>query len=325
MSTHSLDEASPPAASLTPEVTSQKGHAQRTLRRPIFCKDVGLHTGRHIRMTLLPAAAGTGIQFQRTDIPNTPPFRVNYDAVTHTRLATVIAPSSESAHTITTIEHLMAALYGMEIDNVLVQLSGPELPVLDGSASAFSFLLSCAGFEEQNTVRHLIDVQRSVEVTGPNGEKACLHPHTNRKNQTLDLSLSIDFPAPAIGRQAYHASLSRSRFLKELAFCRTFVNYDEVATLQKQGMALGGSLHNAIVVDHDVIMNPAGLHHPDEFVRHKVLDALGDLYCSGYRICGCFEGVKTGHALNNRLLHALFSSHDHWRFIPDRRRLSSFS
>lgn len=312
-----------PAALPAPPATNDakvKGNAQRTLRHPIFCRGVGLHSGCDVRMTLLPADIGTGIRFQRTDLPNSPPFRVHTGSIIQTRLATVVAPSPKSPHNVATVEHLMAALYAMEIDNVLVQLSGPEVPILDGSADAFTFLLSSAGFLKQQAVRQLIVPEEIIEVSGSHGEKARLVPH---KSQTLDLSLSIDFPAPIIGKQHYRARLCHSLFMKELAFCRTFVNYSDVESLQKQGMARGGSLHNALVVNHDNVINPTGLHTPDEFVRHKALDAIGDLYCSGYRICGRFEAYKTGHALNNRLLRALFASPHRWRFVPDRRRLSA--
>lgn len=205
----------------------------------------------------------------------------------------------------------MAALHACHVDNLLVQLDGPELPILDGCSASFLFLLDSAGHVRLNAPRRSVEVLRPVHVDGRDGAYARLLPgHSGR----LTLNLSIDFPAPAIGQQSYQLRLSRRSFERDVAFCRTFVNHQDIASLQAQGLALGGSLDNALVIQHDHVLNPGGLRCNDECVRHKILDAVGDLYCAGYTLSCHYEGHKTGHALNNRLLRALFASPENWRF-----------
>ncbi|MXV44678.1 UDP-3-O-[3-hydroxymyristoyl] N-acetylglucosamine deacetylase [Saccharibacter sp. 17.LH.SD] len=299
--------------------SSHRGHAQQTLKKPIYCRGVGLHLGVDARLTLLPADVGSGILLQRKDIPEAPPFRLSPESVVSSHLSTVIAPPEHPpSYTISTIEHLMAALHAMEIDNVIIQVEGPEFPILDGCASDYAFLIECAGIVKQNKSRRQIDICRPVEVTTPDGAFARLIP---TKGSNLKLSVTIDFPAPVIGKQHYQTTLDRSHFLERIAFCRTFVNYGDIAALKAQGMGMGGSLKNVVVVDGDHVLNPDGLHVQDEFVRHKMIDVIGDLYCSGYRLRGRFEGFKTGHTLNNRLLRALFASQDNWCFSLDKRRV----
>lgn len=284
---------------------------QTTLRHPVHCHGIGLHGGRPATLHLLPAAADTGLRLQRLDRPGTPSFRLLPDCIISSPLATVASSPLTPDLTVATIEHLMATLHACEIDNLLIQIDGPELPILDGCAETFIALLDEAGHENLGVPRRSVEILRPVHVTGRDGAKASLLPGTAG---TLELSLSIDFPAPAIGRQTCTLDLSRDSFRNELADCRTFVNHHDVATLQAQGLALGGSLDNALVIQHDRILNPGGLRHENECARHKMLDTVGDLYCAGFRLSGRFEGHRTGHALNNRLLRTLFSSPENWRF-----------
>ncbi|ACI52893.1 UDP-3-0-acyl N-acetylglucosamine deacetylase [Gluconacetobacter diazotrophicus PA1 5] len=281
---------------------------QHTLGNSISSIGVGLHTGRRIRLTLHPAAENTGIVFRRTDLDDrTIPAR--FDHVVDTRLSTVIGDATDPALRIATIEHLMSALSGSGVDNVLIDVDGPEIPVFDGSAADFIFLLDCAGLAEQAAPRTAIDVLRPVRVTEGDAF-AELRPG---REGGLSLTLSIDFPAAAIGEQTFATRLDRQGYRAEIANCRTFTLRQEIEALHRAGLARGGSLDNAIVVDGASVLNPSGLRRPDEFVRHKMIDAVGDLYLAGGAINGLFTGHKSGHALNNRLLRALFADRAAWR------------
>ncbi|GBR06692.1 UDP-3-O-acyl-N-acetylglucosamine deacetylase [Gluconacetobacter liquefaciens] len=282
---------------------------QHTLRQSISCVGVGLHTGLRIRLALHPAAENSGILFRRVDLDGRAiPGR--FDHVVDTRLSTVIGDPTNPALRVATIEHLMAALSATGVDNVLIDVDGPELPVLDGSAADFVFLLDCAGLAEQAAPRAAIDVLRPVRVTDGDAF-AELRP---AREPGLALAMSIAFPAAAIGEQSFTARLDRRSFRDEIANCRTFTLRQEIEALHAAGLARGGSLDNAVVVDGAAILNPAGLRRPDEFVRHKMVDAVGDLYLAGATINGVFTGHKSGHALNNRLLRALFAEAGNWRF-----------
>ncbi len=302
---------------LAPDMPVRFGRVrQHTLRNPISCVGVGLHTGRTIRLTLRPAPADTGIVFVRNDLGIEIPAR--HDLVVDTRLSTVIASREHPEARIATVEHVMAALAGCMIDNAVVEVDGPEVPILDGSAAPFVFLLDCAGRQEQQGSRGMIEVLKRVRVE--TGESfAELRPATR---PCLSLALSIAFPARAIGRQAYSMALTERAFRAEVADCRTFTMLGEIEALRAAGLARGGSLDNAVVVDDARVVNPAGLRRRDEFVRHKVLDAVGDLALAGQAIRGAFIGHRSGHALNNRLLHALLSDQSAWRIsgrgvVPD--------
>jgi len=281
--------------------------SQFTLKEPIYCRGIGLHTGRHISVRLLPAAANSGIIFRRIDLGVSIPAL--FDQVSETKLSTVIAHDGAQ---VSTIEHLMAALSAEGIDNVVVELDGPEMPVLDGSAEGFVFLLQCAGRVELAASRQVIEILAPIRVEdGP--AFAELRP-SDRPG--LDLALSIDFAAPAIGQQALSLHLSSRMFRDELMRARTFICADEVALLHQSGLALGGSLANAIVVDGAQVLNPEGLRMQDEFVRHKMLDLVGDLALAGADLHGRVVAHRTGHTLNNRLLHRLFATPAAWRFAP---------
>jgi UDP-3-O-[3-hydroxymyristoyl] N-acetylglucosamine deacetylase len=267
---------------------------QHTLKTRIDCVGIGLHSGQKVAMSLLPAPADTGIVFRRTDLGLDIPALHNL--VTDTRLCTQVShPDHPQVH-VRTIEHVLAALSGTGIDNAIVAVDHAELPVLDGSAAPVVFLIDCAGRESQGVPRQAIEILKPIRVA-------------------LDMALSIDFAAAAIGRQALSLSLTEPGFRSVLAGARTFTMLEEIEAMQEVGLARGGSLKNAVVVDGARVLNPEGLRAPDEFVRHKLLDAVGDLALAGARIHGRFVAHCSGHALNNRLLRALFADVSAWRGV----------
>jgi UDP-3-O-[3-hydroxymyristoyl] N-acetylglucosamine deacetylase len=283
---------------------------QHTLKRAIDCIGVGLHCGRRVRMALLPAPPGSGIVFRRTDLGPVPvEIPARFDRVVDTRLCTALAVPERPDVVVGTVEHLTAALFGCGIDNAVIELDGPEVPILDGSSAPFVFLIDCAGRLEQDAPRAVIEVLRPVRVEHGDAY-AELRPWPA---PGLGMAMSIAFDAPAIGRQALSLTLSEEVFRHDLARCRTFALMAEVAQLQATGRAKGGSLDNAIVVDQARVLNPGGLRVPDEFVRHKLLDAVGDLALAGAVIHGRLVAHRSGHTLNNRLLRALFDDPEAWR------------
>jgi UDP-3-O-[3-hydroxymyristoyl] N-acetylglucosamine deacetylase len=286
------------------------GASRRTLKSAIGCVGTGLHGGAQVQMTLRPAEAGNGITFRRTDLNVIIPAR--FDLVVDSRLCTVIGLADQPAARVGTIEHLMAALAASRIDDLIVDVDAPELPILDGSAAPFLFLIESAGIAEHGGTREIFEILRPVSVA--NGEAfAELRPHGSAYATGFDMSLAIDFAAAAIGRQAYSLSLTPDSFATELAQARTFTQAAEVEALRAAGLAKGGSLRNAVVVDGAKILNPEGLRFPDEFVRHKLLDVVGDLALAGAPIAGRFIGNRTGHALNNQLLRTLFADTANYR------------
>lgn len=288
---------------------------QRSLKAAIGCVGVGVHSGQRVALTLHPAPAGHGIVFRRSDLDGDIRIAATFDAVSDTRLCTVLRHPTDPSIRVATVEHLMAAFAGAAVDNVLVDIDGPELPILDGSAAPFLFLIDCAGIVEQAAPRRMIQVLRQVQVRDGDAF-AELRPQPYPDSRNLDMGLSIDFAAAAIGRQALSLTLSRESFRQTLASARTFVLASEIDQLRQAGLARGGSLDNAIVVDGDKIENLAGLRMPDEFVRHKMLDAVGDLALAGAPLAGRFTGHKSGHSLNNQLLRALFADAANWRYVP---------
>jgi UDP-3-O-[3-hydroxymyristoyl] N-acetylglucosamine deacetylase len=288
---------------------------QRTLKAPIGCVGVGLHSGRRAELRLLPAPVGSGIVFRRTDLGVDIPAR--YDHVVDTRLCTMLGLPDRPDVRVGTVEHLMAALAGAGIHNAIVELDGPEVPIHDGSAASALFLLDCAGSTQQPEFAPAIEVLRPVRVE--QGEAfAELRPFPF----AFDMAMSIAFDAAAIGRQALTLRLTPDSFRSELARARTFTLASEVDQMRAAGLALGGSLDNAVVVDGPRVLNPAGLRMADEFVRHKLLDAVGDLALAGAPLRGRFVGHRTGHTLNNRLLRALFADPANWRVQPAADALS---
>jgi UDP-3-O-[3-hydroxymyristoyl] N-acetylglucosamine deacetylase len=291
------------AADASRNLKARRPIPQKTLRSPVHCTGVGLHSGRKVAMALKPAEPNAGVTFVRTDIGGvTIPGR--WDHVVDTRLCTVVGNSD--GVTIGTVEHLMAALSGLNVDNVTVEVDGPELPVMDGSSVPFVFLIECAGLLEQACARRAIRVLKPVSAAGA-GWAVSLVPSNG-----FSVGVEIDYGRSVVGRQSLVMDLVGGAFKKELARARTFGFLDEVQELRAAGLARGGSLDNAVVISGDCILNEEGLRYPDEFVRHKVLDAVGDLYLAGAPIIGHFSGIRSGHAGNNRLLRTLFARSDAW-------------
>ncbi len=281
---------------------------QHTLEGPAVFAGVGLHTGQRVRAAILPAPADSGIVFLRTDVHGDGRIEARAANVSSTRLSTVIR--NGSGVTVSTVEHLMAALHGLGVDNALVELDGPEAPILDGSAAPFVSLIDRAGRRRQEALRQAIEILEPVEVV--DGEKrAALVPASG-----FELSVEIAFDSAAIGRQRLDVSLDEETFRAELAGSRTFGFLHEVEALRSAGLARGGTLENAIVIDGDRVLNPEGLHRPDEFVRHKAVDAIGDLATLGRPLIGRYEGRCAGHALNNALARALLDRPHAYRLRP---------
>jgi UDP-3-O-[3-hydroxymyristoyl] N-acetylglucosamine deacetylase len=273
---------------------------QRTLKSLISASGVGLHTGQKVRMTLRPAPADTGIVFRRIDLEPPLDIPARAELVGEARLASTLVKDGVKIYT---VEHLMSALSGLGIDNAFVDLDASELPIMDGSASPFALLLQQAGIEEQGAPKRFLRVKKPVEVK--DGDKwARLEPYAGFR-----VSFSIDFRHPVIDRstQSVTIDFAETSYLKEIARARTFGFMHEVEDLKDSGLALGGGLDNAVVLDEQSVLNSEGLRFADEFIRHKLLDAIGDLYLLGRPLLGAFTAHKSGHALNNRLLRAALS------------------
>jgi UDP-3-O-[3-hydroxymyristoyl] N-acetylglucosamine deacetylase len=276
--------------------------SQRTLKTAIGCRGIGLHSGCKVAMTLHPAPPDTGIVFRRTG--SAAEIRANWTNTIDSPLCTAL--SNGEGLKVGSVEHLMAALAGAAIDNVVVELDGPEVPVMDGSAAPFLFLIECAGSVEQDAVRRAIKVSKPVSVSA-DGASAMLVP-----DHGFSMSFEIDFDNPLIRRQEIFLVFDADTFKTELSRARTFGLLDEIDQLRAAGFARGGSLDNAVVVGHDHVLNVGGLRYGDEFVRHKLLDAFGDLYLAGGPLLGAFRGVRSGHRHTRRLLAALFSDSEAW-------------
>ncbi len=288
---------------------------QHTLKNSIRATGVGLHTGAKVAMLLRPAAANTGVVFRRIDLPQSADITVHPEHVGDTRLCSTLTYNGVS---VATVEHLMSALAGLGIDNVYVDLDGPEIPIMDGSAAAFVFLLQSAGIEEQPVARRFMRIRRAVEVV--EGDKRVrFEPYDGFK-----IEFTIDFRHPVFEKSAQRICLdfAHTSYVKEISRARTFGFMQEVEWLRTNGLALGGSLDNAIVMDEYRVLNGDGLRYEDEFVKHKVLDAVGDLYLAGYPIIGAFYAHKSGHALNNRLLRTLLQEKSAWEIVefPDENK-----
>jgi UDP-3-O-[3-hydroxymyristoyl] N-acetylglucosamine deacetylase len=271
---------------------------------------VGVHSGRRVSLTFHPAEAGTGIVFRRSDIGLDFPAR--FDRVIDTRLCTVLGVPGQPLARLGTVEHMMAAFAGCGIDNAIVEIDGPELPIVDGAGAPGVLRIECAGTGGQDAARREIEILRTVRVT--DGEAfAELRPG----GLGFRMAMSIEFRAAAIGRQALTLQLTPDNFRREIAEARTFTDAADIEHLRKAGLAQGGSLANAVVVDAARVLNPGGLRRPDEFVRHKLLDAVGDLALAGAPLRGRFAAHRSGHTLNNRLLRALFAVASAWRIAGD--------
>uniref|UniRef100_B0T1N9 UDP-3-O-acyl-N-acetylglucosamine deacetylase n=1 Tax=Caulobacter sp. (strain K31) TaxID=366602 RepID=B0T1N9_CAUSK len=285
---------------------SASAYFQHTVAGPVIFAGVGLHTGAHVRVAVRPAPADAGVVFVRTDVhdrDNRVP--VKPDAVCQTQLGTVINNAADVR--VSTIEHLMAALAALAIDNCVVELDGPEVPIMDGSSEPFVQILDRAGRRKQEAARRYIEILAPVVVE--EGDKfASLSPCDR-----FEVAFEIAFPSKVIGRQRVDLAVDEDSFRAELSNCRTFGFLRDVEALRAMGLARGGSMENAVVIDGDRVLNPEGLRRPDEFVRHKALDAVGDLYVLGAPIIGRFEGVLAGHGLNNAVVRALIANPGAWR------------
>jgi UDP-3-O-[3-hydroxymyristoyl] N-acetylglucosamine deacetylase len=273
---------------------------QRTLKAAVSASGVGLHTGRKVRVTLRPAAPDAGIVFRRIDLSSPVDIPARADAVGETRLSSCLVRGDAKVYT---VEHLMSALGGLGVDNAYVDLDAPEVPIMDGSAAPFVLLVQQAGVTEQPVPKRFVRVLRRVEV-GDGDKWARLEPHEGYR-----LSFSIDFKHPVIDRstQSVSVDFGETSYLKEISRARTFGFMQDVESLRENGLALGGGLDNAVVLDEFRVLNAEGLRYADEFIRHKLLDAVGDLYLLGRPLLAAFSAHKSGHALNNKLLRALIA------------------
>jgi UDP-3-O-[3-hydroxymyristoyl] N-acetylglucosamine deacetylase len=281
---------------------------QRTLKSLVQATGVGLHTGEKVSLTLRPAPVNHGIVFYRVDLNPVVKLKAEAHAVHDTRLSTCL---EENGARVATIEHLMSAFAGMGIDNVIVELNSSEVPIMDGSAGTFIFLIQSAGMVEQTAAKKFVRIVKTVEVK--DGDKwVRFEPYNGYK-----LNFTINFPHPVFTntRQQVTVDLGEHSYIKQVSRARTFGFMQEVEYMRSQGLALGGNLDNAIVMDEYRVLNPDGLRSDDEFVKHKVLDAIGDLYLLGHPLIGAFSGYKSGHALNNALLRALLADADAWEFV----------
>jgi UDP-3-O-[3-hydroxymyristoyl] N-acetylglucosamine deacetylase len=275
---------------------------QRTLDHSIRCSGIGLHSGCKIELILHPAAEDSGITFIRSDLGVEIPARAGH--VTDTRLCTTIG--REDVH-ISTVEHLLSALAGLGVDNARIEVSGPEVPIMDGSSAPFVFLIQCAGIREQSKAKKVLRVLKRVAVE--EGDKRCaLYPAAGFK-----ISYLLDYDHPMLRQRKVSVDFSRQAYTREISRARTFGFLHEVEALQKAGLALGGSLENAIVLDTHRVVNEGGLRYEDECVRHKILDTLGDLSLSGFPIAGAFDGELTGHDMNHKLVTTLLADPSSYR------------
>ena len=281
---------------------------QRTLKNVIRATGVGLHTGQKVYLTLRPAVPNTGIKFRRVDLPDPVVIHAKPENVGETSLSTTLVQGGVK---ISTVEHLLSALAGLGIDNACIDVSAPEVPIMDGSAGPFVFLIQSAGIQEQDAPKKFIRIKKELMVE--DGDKwAKFEPYDGFK-----VTFTIDFDHPVFNKDNQTASVdfSSTSFVKEVSRARTFGFMRDIGALRKRKLALGGSMDNAIVVDNYRILNEDGLRYADEFVKHKILDAIGDLYLLGHSLIGSFVGYKSGHGLNNQLLRELLKNQDAWESV----------
>ncbi|PZR17279.1 MAG: UDP-3-O-[3-hydroxymyristoyl] N-acetylglucosamine deacetylase [Archangium gephyra] len=285
---------------------------QRTLQRTVVVEGVGLHSGTKVTLRLVPAPANSGLVFVRTDLTDKPVIPVRWDLVTDTVLATTLAHNGAK---VATVEHLLAAVSGLGVDNLRMEVDGPELPIMDGSAYPFAQRMIDAGFRAQGEPRKFLVIKKTVSVT--DGDKVATFSPSRR----FRIDCTIDFKHPLISDQQFTLELNdQTQFLREVARARTFGFLRDVDKMRSMGLARGGSLENAVVVDDFSILNPEGLRYPDEFVRHKLLDALGDIALLGRPVLGALTAYKTGHALNQKLVAKVLSDPANYEVVPARVR-----
>jgi UDP-3-O-[3-hydroxymyristoyl] N-acetylglucosamine deacetylase len=281
---------------------------QRTLKNEIRATGVGLHTGKKVLLTLRPAPVDSGIVFRRVDLDPVVEIKAKAENVGDTTLSTTLTSGEVR---ISTVEHLLSALAGLGIDNAIVEVSADEVPIMDGSAGPFVFLIQSAGIQEQKAPKRFIRIKKTVTVT--EGDKtASFRPFDGFK-----VSFAIDFDHPVFRDRSLRASVdfSSTSFVKEVARARTFGFMHEIEYLRSKGLAKGGSVNNAVVIDKYRVLNEEGLRYEDEFVKHKVLDAIGDLYLLGYSLIGEFDAFKSGHGLNNKSIRELMQQKDAWEMV----------
>jgi UDP-3-O-[3-hydroxymyristoyl] N-acetylglucosamine deacetylase len=281
---------------------------QHTLAKSVSCKGIGLHAGLPVNMKLHPAPENHGIIFVRNDVKGfSPIIDADYRNVSSTSLGTTL--SNQDGTIVSTVEHLMAALWGCNIDNAIIEINGPEIPIMDGSSEPFVFLIECAGTVAQKAGRKVVEVLKKVTVT--EGDKFV----TIEPASSFSVNMEIDFASKAISNQKCRFSSDDVSFKTDLSRARTFGFEHEVENLRKLGFARGGSLDNAVVVSGDRVLNKDGLRYANEFVRHKVLDAIGDFYLAGAYLMGKCVGYRSGHGLNNQLLRQFFADKSAWRYV----------
>ncbi len=281
---------------------------QHTLAHKISCEGIGLHTGKKVKMTLHPAEEDVGIVFRRNDVKGEAGYiQASYLNVSSTNLGTTL--TNNAGYSVATVEHLMAAFWGCSVDNAMVELDGPEIPIMDGSSEPFVFLLECASVVKQAKHRRVIEVLKKIEVTDDNKRVAIM------PSDSFSVSLEIDFHDKIISSQSCVFNSADVSFKSDLCRARSFCFEHEVDMMRKAGLAQGGSLDNAIVVGKEGVLNEGGLRYRDEFVRHKVLDCIGDFYLTNAFVLGRFHGFRSGHALNNKLLRSFFADKDAWRVV----------
>ncbi len=280
---------------------------QRTLVEPVYFRGQGLHSGKTVTLAVKPAPPNFGIKFKRMDLPGTPLISSHFNRVIDTSLATVIG---ENGYIVSTIEHLMASLYGLSIDNAVAELDDYEVPIMDGSAAVFTDAIKAGGIVEQDAPRLYFVITSPIELK-QDGKSVGVYPGAHRT-----ISCTIKFDHPAIKEQQYTIELTNGNFTREIGPARTFGFYQELEYLKRYGLAKGGSLDNAVVIDKDGIMNENGLRFPDEFVRHKILDSIGDFSLLGMPILGHIMLYKSGHNFNHEFLKEFFRQKKAWKTSP---------
>ena len=286
---------------------NHKNNNQQTIEDSIFVKGIGLHSGKDVELKLEPATVDNGIKFIRADLKNNNIIEAIWSNVSETLLSTTI--SNAHGLKISTIEHLMSALSGLHIDNLNIYINAAEVPIMDGSSKPFVEMIEKVGIKEQNKKRKLLNIKKSIEVSG-NNSSAKIIP-----NNQFSIDFEIDFPSHLVSKQSCQLQLINGNYKTDIAAARTFGFEKDVEYLRSNGFALGGSLDNAVVVGKNKILNKDGLRYTDEFVRHKILDSIGDLYLAGSPVIGYFYGNKSGHYLNNQLLRKLFSNESNYEYI----------
>lgn len=280
---------------------------QTTLAEQVTLTGIGVHSGKPASITLVPAEAGVGIVFTRSDQDDAPEVPARWDSVTATALCTVLGDPSKDG--ISTVEHIMAALFGMGVDNLVVEIDGPEMPIMDGSSAAFVDAIETVGLRKLDRGRRYLKVNKTVRVDA-GGAWCELHPH-----DCTHFDITIDFPTPAIGKQQFVSDITPDVFRDDLSRARTFGYVKDVEQLWKMGFALGSSLENSVAISDDKVLNPEGTRWPDEFARHKALDAVGDLALAGLPILGLYRSYKGGHKMNHSILVKLFEDPTNFEIV----------